>query len=195
MEEVAFNEDAARAHLIDRGVWPSDDAEAATGARGWWLHLLEKVTDAVNEHEWHDDAYHEDRYVEFTETAAEQMVAQARKTGAVMRLLDASKVAKAFGPDSEQVEQRLLSPLFDGDGTEGAYRHAGEDGQEYAERMARLRQQRREDCKKLLTLDGFCELYLTAAAVSVAGPWCQGKAEAWAEANPEPDEDEEDWDE
>lgn len=190
---VPFSEDEAREHLLGHRVWPVDDEHAAAvGARGWWLHLLEKVTDAAGEHDWHDESYPGDRYTEFTEIAVDQMVAQARKTRAVLRICDASDLSKVVGPDDEEVENRLLSPLFESDGTAHQHRHDGESWGEYEERMARLRRQHREACKELLTLNGITELYLTAAAVPVARAWCERAADAWAEANPEPDEDEED---
>lgn len=191
--EAPFSEDEAREHLVGRDVWPvDDDAPYAAGVRDWWLRLLEKVTDAVNEHDWHDEAYPGDKYTELTETAAEQMVAEARKARAVLRILDASDVGTRFGPGDDEVEIRLVSSLLDGDGTEGAYPYSGEDTSEYAERMARLRRQRREERTELLTLGSVTETYLTAAAVAVARAWCELAADAWVEANPEPDEDDED---
>lgn len=187
--KVPFGRDEARKHLVGRDVWPvDDDAPYAAGVRDWWLRLLEKVTDAVNEHDWHDEAYPGDKYTEFTETAAEQMVAEARKARAVLRILDASAVGDTFDPGHDEVELMLVLPLLEGDGTEGAYWHAGEDASEYAERTARLR----EECKQRLTLGSVTETYLTAAAVAVARAWCEQTADAWHEANPEPDEDDED---
>lgn len=190
--DIVFNEGAAVEYLIGRGVWPADGHNATEAARGWWLELLRAVTGSVNEHgaQWHEEAEPGDRYTEFSETAATQAVAQARKTRGVLRVLDASEVGSVFGPGSDEVEQRLLPLLGGGDGTEGAYRHAGEDEAEYAERLARLRQRRREECAALLELGSFTEMYLVAAAVSVAGPWCEQVADAWVEANPE----DEDWD-
>lgn len=193
--EVAFAGEAAREHLVGWGLWPVDgDGPYAAGVRDWWLRLLEKVTDAVGERDWHDEAYPEDKYTEITETAVEQMVAEARKARAVLRILDASDVGARFGPGDDEVEIRLVSALLDGDGTEGAYPYSGEDASEYAERMARLRRQRYEERKEMLSLGSVTETYLGAAAVSVARSWCERVADAWVEANPEPDEDE-DWDE
>lgn len=67
---------------------------------------------------------------------------------------------------------------------------SGKVGREYKVRMAPLRQQHWEARKALLTLDGFTETYLTAAAVSVTWAWCEQAVDTWYEANPEPDEDE-----
>ena len=190
MSNNIFDREAAQRRLVEWGLWPVDgDGPYAAGVRDWWLRLLEKVTDVVGEHDWRNEEYPEDRYTEFTETAAEQMVAEARKARAVLRICDASELSKVFGPGHEEVEIRLLS-LFESDGTEHTHRHTGESWEEYEERMAPLRQQHWEARKALLTLDGFTELYLTVAAVTVARAWCEQAVDTWYEANPEPDEDE-----
>lgn len=170
--EVAFAGEAAREHLVGWGLWPVDgDGPYAAGVRDWWLRLLEKVTDAVGERDWHDEAYPEDKYTEITETAVEQMVAEARKARAVLRILDASDVGARFGPGDDEVEIRLVSALLDGDGTEGAYPYS-------------------EERTELLTLGSVTETYLTAAAMAVARAWRKLAVDTWYEANPEPDEDE-----
>jgi hypothetical protein len=167
-EEIAFDRERAVGFVKSWELWPQTGRAEDATARQWWLDLLERVVWEVNEHDWNDEVYPEDKYTEYSERAAESMVAQAKKNRAVMMLCDLSEVGKLLDPNDGGVYSRLTTPLTYPDGFD-------ERGLAAAE---------------LLTLGSVTEIYLVSAASDVARSWCEEMVEDWREANPEPEDDE-----
>lgn len=172
---IPYEADKVQQHLIDSGVWPAGDADepGVTAARDWWVRLVKQVTYGVNDHPWDETEYVEDAVTEISGNAVDQMVGEARKSRALMRLCDLSNVHDLDVED--EVEMRLHN-VITSDPTKGMYRYGnGETDQEYRERKARKQQAHREQVSELLKLKSVAKIYLESAAVTVARPWCEAQ--------------------
>lgn len=182
---VDIKMDYVRAEAFVRGceLWPVTGREGEAGVRSWWFDVLKSVLWAVNETDWNDEVYPEDKYTEIAETAVAQHVAQARKNKRVMTILELSEVHKVVTePFDGGVYMRLTSTVVELS-HQGLFGHPEDDG-------ADARRARKEEVAKLLTLDSVTEAYLSAAADDVARAWVEALVQDWREANPEDDDDE-----
>lgn len=192
MTPIEFNDGAAIKALSNAGLNPHGTRVPVLQARQWWIDMLERVTDAVNEHDWNEEQYPAERAEEFVALAVEQSVAEARQEGRVLTLLELSDVDKVLtDPREGGVYRNLTSPLLVEVPGAGLYRHAGEDADEYDQRMGQARQQHCEASLDKLRLRSLTEVYLAAAATLVAEIWVQAEITEWEEANPEPEDDDE----
>lgn len=184
--EIQFDRERAEQAVQAWGLWPRTKRPENAIAQKWWLGVLKRVFDAVNGHDWSDEVYPDDRYTEFAEKAVAEQVKQAREDRIIMTLCELSEVDKELSdPFDCGVYSRMTSPVV----------HLSEQGlfggtYEDPEKSA-VRKERHKQVTRLLQLGSVTEAYLTAAADDVARAWCEALVEAWQEANPEDDDDDE----
>lgn len=190
--KIEFDREKAKEFVQGWGLWPMTERAENTMAQQWWRGVLERVLWAVNEHDWNDEAYPEDKYTEMAESAVSNQVSVARENKRVMTICEISEIHKVVtDPFDDGIYSRLTAMLMEVKGDEGEpYRYSGETSDEADERRRRARREHKEQCGKLLTLTSVTEIYLEAAANDVARAWCEALVEEWLEANPEDDEDE-----
>lgn len=182
--EITFDRDRAKAFVQGQEVWPTTERAENAMAQEWWLGVLERVLWAVNEHDWNEETYPEDKYTEFAESAVAQQVSQARVNRFVMTLCELSEVDKVLAdPFDSGVFSRVTQPVV-------SLSEKGLFGDPYEDPdKADARKARHERVSQLLTLGSVTEAYLYAAADDVARAWCVALVEQWQDANPENDEE------
>lgn len=165
---IVFDPDRARDFVAGWNLWPLTERAENTAAQDWWLRVLERVVWSVNEIDWNDEAYPDDKYTEIVETAVAQWVSQARKERRVLSLCELSGVHQELDdPFDDDIYLRITSAVVEPEKFE----------------------ERQEAARQRLTLKEIGEAYLDAAACQVARDWCHNLVEDWREANPEPTED------
>lgn len=191
---IEFDKTAAMEMLGYEQVWPVGQhwhgTPSVDAARVWWLDMMESVTVGVNEVPWYEEQYEQERQESIAHTAAEQAVATARRERRVLALCDLSELDRVLDDPRDGVVGMRLG-RFMGEGGITVHQRSGEDPQEYEERRAQAEVEYAEESVRMLRLGSLAETYLTAAAEAVAERWAAAQYEAWTEANPEPDDEEE----
>lgn len=177
---IEFDRDRARAFVQDHGMWPATGRPENTIAQEWWLRVLERVTDAANAHDWHQEDYPDDRCTELAEAAVAKQVEQARGERFILTLCELSAVDREL-PDPFEcgVYSRMTSPVVELS-CKGLFGGPYEDPDK-----ADARRERHARVSKLLSLGSVAEAYLSAAADEIARGWCAGLVTQWQDANPE----------
>jgi len=165
---IEFDRDKATTYVKQWGLWPMTERPENATAQQWWLSVLERVVWSVNEIDWNEEVYPEDKYTEITESAVAQWVAQARQVKQVMTICELSEVDKAMrDPFDDGIYSRLTASLIEHDKYDA----------------------RREAATRLVKLGNIAEIYLEAAADDVARAWCEAMVEDWRATNPEDDDE------
>lgn len=185
---IAFDRTQAQDFVTGWQLWPTTGRHENAVAQEWWIGVLERVLDTVNGHNWHGEGYPEDKYTEFSEAVVAQWVAQARVNGVVLTLCELSGVGKVLtDPFDDGVYSRLTGSVME---SAVGYMDLA-DRARYDDAYKKERDRHYQRCKKLLTLGSVAEVYLEAAACDVARAWCEAMVGKWTEANPEPEENDE----
>lgn len=196
MTDIEFDNGAAQKVLVHEYVWPTGrdwhGQASVDAARAWWIDLLDSVTVGINGVDWREEQCEQGGQESIVREAVEGHVATARKERRVLALCDLSELDKVLDDPREGGVYARLASRFLGEGAGvRVRRHAGEDPQEYEERRARIEQEYEDDSVQMLQLGSLAATYLASAAEAVAERWAADQFAAWVEANPEPDEEEE----